>query len=152
MSHGPGIKRVRHLRSASPGAYRLQESDTYLNFSTSTGTFPSHGHAGMAHSLEIRTPLVDATLLARLAHAIAGLSLGEGKRALAHAPSLPLPDRLVARAKTGFGVPTGAWLDAEAARSGSGQNTAEPKGLVSRRWSQVVLAAASEEALASKTA
>ena len=108
--------------------------------------------AGMAHSLEIRMPLVDAALLARLAPAIAELNLGEGKRALAHAPSLPLPDRLVARAKTCFGVPMGAWLDAEAARSGSGQDTAEPKGLVSRRWSRVVLAAAAEDAVASKAA
>jgi len=26
---------------ATPGAYRLQESDTYLNFSTSSGTIPT---------------------------------------------------------------------------------------------------------------
>jgi hypothetical protein len=36
LSHGV----VLPLGFATPGAYRLQESDTYLNFSTSTGTFP----------------------------------------------------------------------------------------------------------------
>lgn len=97
--------------------------------------------AGMAHSLEIRTPLVDATLLARVAPCIAGLAPGEGKRALARAPSKPLPDAIVNRAKTGFGVPTGAWLSATATAGaagdgGPGQGT---KGSVSRSWSRFLL-------------
>jgi len=39
--------------------------------------------AGMAHSIEIRVPLVDFTLLATLAPAIALLKEGAGKAALA---------------------------------------------------------------------
>src|SRR5712692_790460 len=66
--------------------------------------------AGMAHSIEIRVPLVDFTLLAALAPAIRGLTAGVGKAALAKAPTLPLPDSTMIRAKTGFGVPTGAWM------------------------------------------
>lgn len=93
--------------------------------------------AGMAHSLEIRTPLVDIALLRRLAPAIAALKPGMGKAALAAAPSIPLPAQIVSRAKTGFGVPTRAWM-AAAARSNR-EDVAETKGVTSRRWSRKVL-------------
>ena len=97
--------------------------------------------AGMAHGVEIRVPLVDVTLLQSLAPAIGGLVPGAGKAALANAPTVPLPNEIVTRAKTGFGVPTGAWMDAVA---GAGRlstgSVHEAKGLVSRRWSRVVLA------------
>ena len=100
--------------------------------------------AGMAHGLEIRTPLVDFTLLKGLAPAIHALKPGMGKAALANAPSLPLPADVITRAKTGFGIPTAAWMNAAAAAAtpASGR-TPEPKGLVSRRWSRLVLAATS---------
>ena len=93
--------------------------------------------AGMAHSLEIRTPLVDIALLRRLAPAIAALKPGMGKAALAAAPSIALPAEIVSRAKTGFGVPTRAWM-AAATRSNR-EDLAETKGLTSRRWSRKVL-------------
>jgi asparagine synthase (glutamine-hydrolysing) len=94
--------------------------------------------AGMAHSIEIRVPLVDVDLLKGFASALAALAPGQGKAALATAPSLPLPDDIVARAKTGFGVPTRAWM------AGAGQTAAmlvagASKGHVSRSWSQIVL-------------
>jgi asparagine synthase (glutamine-hydrolysing) len=96
--------------------------------------------AGMAHSLEIRVPLVDFTLLGALARAIPALTPGAGKAALAEAPLVPLPKEVVTRAKSGFGVPTGAWMNV-AAGEGSGPigRVPEAKGLVSRRWSRVVL-------------
>lgn len=93
--------------------------------------------AGMAHSLEIRVPLVDITLIKALAPSIGGLTPAAGKTALANAPSLPLPDEVIKRAKTGFHVPTGSWM-ARAAGLAAGE-AGEPKGLVSRRWSRVVL-------------
>ncbi len=97
--------------------------------------------AGMAHSLEIRVPLVDATLLKALAPSIGGLTQAAGKAALANAPSLPLPDEIVKRAKTGFGVPTRSWMAKAAGLRLPAAEAGEPKGLVSRRWSQVVLGA-----------
>lgn len=100
--------------------------------------------AGMAHGLEIRTPLVDATLLARVAPCIASLTPGEGKRMLANTPTRPLPDRVVDRAKTGFGVPTGIWLASlDEPRMGVTRQGAfaESKGAMSRTWAQRVLAA-----------
>jgi asparagine synthase (glutamine-hydrolysing) len=97
--------------------------------------------AGMAHSVEIRVPLVDMTLLRALAPAIGGLAPSAGKAALAIAPSIPLPDEIIGRAKTGFGVPTGAWMDAVAREAqGSASGAAEAKGLASRQWSQMVFA------------
>jgi len=66
--------------------------------------------ASMAHSLELRTPLVDATLLDALGPLVSSFTGGRGKRALAKCPSAPLPAAVVARAKTGFGLPLGGWL------------------------------------------
>ena len=96
--------------------------------------------AGMAHSLEIRVPLVDFKLLAALASSIPAITEGAGKAALAAAPATPLPNEVLTRAKSGFGVPTGAWLNAVAGEaSGTIVPKLEPKGIVSRRWSQTVL-------------
>ena len=88
----------------------------------------------MAHSLEVRTPLVDFTVLKALAPAIPGLTASAGKAAFAAAPSKPLPTALVTRRKTGFGVPMGDWLmlPGKAARAN--------KGAASRAWGQEVLA------------
>jgi asparagine synthase (glutamine-hydrolysing) len=75
--------------------------------------------AGMAHSLEIRVPLVDATLLRRLAPA---LNSGHppSKRDMASAPRTPLPATILDRPKTGFLVPVRDWLadDAEVSEHG----------------------------------
>ena len=95
--------------------------------------------AGMAHSLEIRVPLVDATLVGSLASSIGGLTPAAGKAALASAPSQPLPDEVVTRRKTGFGVPTRTWMATAAGLKAPASEGGERKGLVSRRWSRVVL-------------
>jgi asparagine synthase (glutamine-hydrolysing) len=65
--------------------------------------------AGMAHSLEIRVPLVDWTLLTTLAPLLANVS-PPGKREMAMAPSRPLPTGVLSRPKTGFMVPVHDWL------------------------------------------
>jgi asparagine synthase (glutamine-hydrolysing) len=65
--------------------------------------------ASMAHSLEVRTPLVDAALLRQLAP----LLLDYGRRcklAFAAAPANPLPKWLATRRKTGFLTPLPQWL------------------------------------------
>jgi asparagine synthase (glutamine-hydrolysing) len=95
--------------------------------------------AGMAHSLEIRVPLVDFRLLAALAPAIPVLTPGAGKIALAKAPILPVPDEILTRAKTGFGVPTGGWMNSAAGALEPTSYVPAAKGLVSRRWSHAVL-------------
>lgn len=67
--------------------------------------------AGMAHSLEIRTPLVDAILfnqLAALRRAHGGKPFT--KLGWARTPRAPLPEDVIARPKSGFGVPVREWL------------------------------------------
>jgi len=66
--------------------------------------------ASMAHSLELRTPLVDAALLDTLKPYFATFSNGAGKTILAGSPSKALPSEVIHRRKTGFGVPMEQWL------------------------------------------
>ena len=98
--------------------------------------------AAMAHSLEVRTPLVDSALLEALAPAVPALDARAGKTALAAAPSTALPDTITNRPKTGFTVPTGRWLEAAAARQSSAQNSAAlaRKGMASRAWARRIFA------------
>jgi asparagine synthase (glutamine-hydrolysing) len=97
--------------------------------------------AGMAHGVEIRVPLVDATLLKTLAPGIPRLGPRMGKEALANAPTVSLPAEIVARKKTGFGVPIGAWMNSTAREAVFVERgrPVESKGLISRRWSRTVL-------------
>ncbi|MCZ7557070.1 MAG: asparagine synthase (glutamine-hydrolyzing) [Bacteroidia bacterium] len=67
--------------------------------------------AGMAHSIEIRVPLVDIELLRRLAPLMHTLALTHRKRLLAMSPSRPIPQQLLDRRKTGFQVPIRHWLE-----------------------------------------
>jgi asparagine synthase (glutamine-hydrolysing) len=68
--------------------------------------------ASMAHSLEVRVPLVDAHLLRRLAPMLATRK-GRGKAILATAPRPPLPPEIRTRRKTGFTLPIREWLRQE---------------------------------------
>jgi len=72
--------------------------------------------AGMAHSLELRVPLVDAFLLKDLAPVLIRYAPRFRKQLLAESPSIPLPEIVRNRAKTGFQVPVHSWLE-------SGTNT-----------------------------
>jgi asparagine synthase (glutamine-hydrolysing) len=74
--------------------------------------------ASMAHGVELRTPLVDAVLLREAGPAFAALGPGAGKAVLAGVPTLPLPDAVVQRPKTGFVTPVAQWLADAGARPG----------------------------------
>jgi asparagine synthase (glutamine-hydrolysing) len=88
--------------------------------------------AGMAHSLEIRVPLVDVELLRALAPLLAGPD-PVGKRDLAGTPARAIPRFILERHKSGFNIPTRTWL--QGARGGP-----PARGL--RGWAGVVYAAA----------
>jgi len=140
-----GLRRLKPLRrlaasltpdpSSDSGRVCVLESAHYMR----NQLLRDADWAGMAHSLEIRVPLVDFTLLGALAPAIPALTTGAGKAALAEAPTVPLPNEIVTRAKSGFGVPTGAWMNAAAGEGSGPIGVPEAKGLVSRRWSRAVL-------------
>lgn len=93
--------------------------------------------ASMDHSVELRTPLVDAHLLISLQTALPSLSRHPGKRLLAGAPGNPLPRAIIDRPKTGFGIPIGSWLTTE--------SQANRKTLVSRAWANRLVDAYNKE-------
>lgn len=120
---------MQPLSSSPAGRVAALESSNYMR----NQLLRDADWAGMAHSLEIRTPLVDIELLRTLAPLIPQLRPGSGKAALAAAPSQPLPSSIRDRRKTGFVVPTGRWTaSASAATAGS-------KGAASRAWAKVVI-------------
>ena len=85
--------------------------------------------ASMAHSLELRVPLVDAELLRRIAPLAAACPERVDKAALARAARPALPASIAGRPKTGFTTPVRDWLAAD----GEG-----PTGRGLRGWAQHV--------------
>jgi asparagine synthase (glutamine-hydrolysing) len=99
--------------------------------------------ASMAHSLEVRVPLVDSRLLQEIAPVVVALPAGAGKRLLAETPSAGLPREVVERAKTGFETPIRDWLqrDDRLQRWRGRQELNAPKCPWSRRWAYQLAAA-----------
>ena len=96
--------------------------------------------ASMDHSVELRTPLVDAWLLRDLMPVLRSFGRLKGKRMLAASPATPLSQSIIDRVKTGFSIPLGIWMSgalggiaAVPARSVVTQNSAD-----SRRWALAV--------------
>jgi asparagine synthase (glutamine-hydrolysing) len=98
--------------------------------------------AGMAHSLEVRVPLVDVELLRRLAPVLVAQRRRDGKSLLAHGPLKPLPSAVVGRAKTGFETPVGDWLQRMPSLQAWQREPllARPGCHWSRRWAYTVMA------------
>jgi asparagine synthase (glutamine-hydrolysing) len=99
--------------------------------------------AGMAHSIELRVPLVDAHLLSTLAPLLVGTALDHRKRLLALSPTQRPPDHILRRAKTGFQVPVHRWLemDPELGEWRSLPSLARENCPWNRRWAYTVLKA-----------
>jgi asparagine synthase (glutamine-hydrolysing) len=95
---------VRGLRSA-----RLRVSALELSWYMRNQLLRDADWAGMAHSLEIRVPLVDVAFFRAVLPLLASPN-PPGKSALAAAPARALPRELVERAKSGFTVPVSDWI------------------------------------------
>jgi asparagine synthase (glutamine-hydrolysing) len=80
--------------------------------------------ASMDHSVELRTPLVDAYLLGQLQALLPQFAKFPNKSLLVNSPARALPPEIIKRKKTGFAIPVGRWLQD---RPGSGS---WPKELV----------------------
>ena len=121
----------------SGAAIGLLESTLYLR----NQLLRDSDWASMGHSLELRTPLVDAKLLETLGQFTSEFANRAGKAMLAKSPGNPLPDEVISRRKTGFSLPMAKWMsDAMHRRPRS-----DPAHLAStgapwaRRWAQTVL-------------
>jgi asparagine synthase (glutamine-hydrolysing) len=87
--------------------------------------------ASMSHSLEVRVPLVDATLWREVAALMRG-SATLDKRSMATTMKTPLPSAVLNRPKTGFHVPTREWM----------QESRTPRSRGLRGWAHFVYDAA----------
>ena len=101
---------VGQMSGALPADGRLAvgqiESTTYLR----NQLLRDSDWASMDHSVELRTPLVDAWLLREVQPLLGAFRQFPNKRLLAEAPAKPLPEALINRPKTGFGIPVQTWL------------------------------------------
>jgi asparagine synthase (glutamine-hydrolysing) len=84
--------------------------------------------AGMAHSLEIRVPLVDWHLLNRITPYVNAWKLN--KQSMARTPKKKLPPEILNRKKTGFQIPVEDWLMDAGNGNGNHRN--------SRKWAKVL--------------
>jgi asparagine synthase (glutamine-hydrolysing) len=100
---------VHEMSGSLPKKLRLAlgqiESTTYLR----NQLLRDSDWASMDHSVELRTPLVDAWLIRELKPLLSAFERFPNKRLLAEAPSQPLPEALILRRKTGFGIPVRKW-------------------------------------------
>lgn len=136
------LERVRDAMPPSPATpfatVATLESSLYMRNQLLRDT----DWASMAHGVEVRVPLVDATLLERI------IALGEPPRGaapkslLAQAPRRPLPEAVVRRSKTGFVAPTLNLMDGDGRGKSWSASGGEHrrKAIDSRVWAQRVLA------------
>ena len=96
--------------------------------------------ASMAHSIEVRVPLVDRFLLEQLAGLPLGLPEFAGKRLLSMAPGLALPELIRTRPKTGFTTPIGRWLGNLMMPSAKHADTRVRHEHWSRNWARFIAA------------
>jgi len=73
--------------------------------------------ASMAHSLEVRVPLVDVELM-RVVAGLVNAGHAPSKLDMAATPARPLPSNVLHRRKTGFSIPVGEWLSTPTASTG----------------------------------
>jgi asparagine synthase (glutamine-hydrolysing) len=106
------LRPIRHIEASSRPTPRSSfariaalESSLYMRNQLLRDT----DWASMAHSLEVRVPLVDAMLLRNLA-SITVKNGWRSKRLLADSLRVPLPHSVVERPKTGFTTPVQTWL------------------------------------------
>ncbi len=131
----PGMAQA-HARDGATGV-GLLESTHYLR----NQLLRDSDWASMAHSIELRTPLVDAALLATLGPYVSGFAGGAGKEMLARSPGKSLPESIINRRKTGFSLPMAQWLsEATDQRAWVSQPMlAAPGTPWARRWARVVV-------------
>jgi len=78
----------------------------------SDGVLVKVDRASMAHSIEVRSPFLDHSIVELAASMSRGMKLSgrQGKRVLKQVARDLLPAEIVARKKKGFGTPVGPWL------------------------------------------
>ena len=94
---------------AGIGKDKLKVSALELSFYMRSQLLRDVDWAGMAHSLEIRVPLVDINLFRTLLPSLVSRK-PPTKQDMALVPNKKLPEKIFKRPKTGFSVPVREWL------------------------------------------
>jgi asparagine synthase (glutamine-hydrolysing) len=125
---------VQGMSGAQPADLRLAlgqiESTTYMR----NQLLRDSDWASMDHSVELRTPLVDAWLLREIQPLLGAFKSFANKRLLAEAPERTLPEALIMRAKTGFSIPVQQWLRQMGKADGTGSFTHTWSRFVAREY------------------
>jgi asparagine synthase (glutamine-hydrolysing) len=131
----PGMIRTAARNGAA--AVGLLESTLYLRHQL----LRDSDWASLGHSVELRTPLVDAQLLTTLGPYTADFKGGTGKAMLARSPQTLLPNAITNRPKTGFGVPMAKWLaEATAQRPWAGLPSVSARRTTwARYWARTII-------------
>ena len=137
---------LARLGGKPPGMYPVQAINGYATVGLLESAYYLRNQllrdsdwASMGHSLELRTPLVDARVLETLGPCVSDFVGGLGKAMLACSPINPLPDTVINRAKTGFGVPMAKWLSEMLAPPSSESGLSSSGISWARHWAKAVL-------------
>ena len=136
--HSTSRRTVRHLRPKTAYAkVATLEASLYMRNQLLRDT----DWASMAHSVEVRTPLVDAWLLKALAPVLTRASGFNHKALLGMAPRHPLGAGILERPKTGFRTPVEGWLErlGPVMRTDNGRSSRHTLSHWSRRWANTIL-------------
>ena len=127
------LQTTGHLAAdaAGNGSMRLSISALEMSWYMRNQLLRDADWAGMAHSLEIRTPFVDIKLLESTAPWLAAHP-DIAKREVAEAVAPKLAREILNRPKTGFTVPVRDWLNA------NDSNKAAPPGRGLRGWASTL--------------
>jgi len=95
--------------------------------------------ASMAHSLEIRVPLVDAELLNKFAPLIATINGDQCKKMFGLTPIPPISDIALNRKKTGFKTPIEKWMKNMNIGDRGDGNSGTKNSPWARKWARTVI-------------
>lgn len=107
------VERIERTLSAGPADPQLKVTLLEASYYLRHQLLRDADWAGMAHSVEIRTPYVDSFLYEKVRGALLSWPDRPGKSLLTESLPEPLPEETVKRVKTGFRVPIEEWLETE---------------------------------------
>jgi asparagine synthase (glutamine-hydrolysing) len=147
-----GLRRLRPLHyiedrlSPDPGTARSRVAVLEAALYMRNTLLRDADWASMAHSLEVRTPLVDSHLVKRLSPVLVPCKALQAKDLLAQSPTLALPEPVRTRIKSGFSTPVTEWIAGDPAfqtgnRTEAPVSTHQPSQW-NRRWAQHVASVA----------
>lgn len=136
---------TRFARAAPRGDHLARIAWEYFGTYLADSVLTKVDRASMAHALEVRAPLLDASVVGFAMHLPTRLRFRapQTKRALRHALRGRVPDEVLGWPKKGFGFPIGRWLRGDLApwlRETLDHDRVATGGLLNPRWTDRLVA------------